>query len=73
MLKINRCGLFFVTVISLSYFDFAFCSADLDLEPVVITKSNIHLANPYSLKSDSLKNLPFTSWIEALTFTPLDL
>ena len=73
MLKINRCGLFFVTAISLTYFDFAFCSADLDLEPIVITKSNIHLVNPYSLKSDSLKNLPFTSWVEALTFSPLDL
>ncbi|MBL7131614.1 MAG: TonB-dependent receptor [Candidatus Omnitrophica bacterium] len=45
----------------------------LDLEPILITKSNIHLLKPYSLESDFLKSLPFSSWTEALTFTPLDL
>ncbi len=85
MLKINRRGLFFI-IIFLNYSNFAFCDEDLsrireslvrdlsfDLEPIVITKSNIHLARPYSLESNFLKNLPFTSWTEALTFTPLDL
>ena len=74
MLKINRCGIFFI-IIFLNYSNLAFCDEDssLDLEPIIITKSNIHLASPYSLDSDSLKNLPFTSWAEALTFTPLDL
>ena len=44
-----------------------------DLEPIVITKSNVHLVSPYSLEFDSLKYLPFSSWTGALTFSPLDL
>ncbi|MFH1201719.1 MAG: TonB-dependent receptor plug domain-containing protein, partial [Candidatus Omnitrophota bacterium] len=67
----KRCGLFFVIVISLSYFEFAFCG--VDLEPIVITKSKIHLLNPHSLESDNLKNLPSDSFIESLNISPLDL
>jgi len=63
----------FVIVILLSYFEFAFCSLDIDLEPIVITKSKIHLLNPYSLESDNLKNLPSDSFIESLNIFPLDL
>lgn len=62
--------LFFILV-SLSYFHLGFC--DVDLEPIIITKSNIHLVNPYSLESDSLKNLPSDSFIESLNILPLDL
>lgn len=74
MRSLNRYGLF-ILIILFNYFSLGFCSDDLsfDLEPLVITKSNIHLTNPYSLEFDSLKNLPFTSWSEALTFSPLDL
>jgi len=88
MLIIKRCGfcftpleiLFKIVFIALfltafSYFNLTFGEEDssLDLEPIIITKSKIHLVNPYSLKSDSLENFPFTSWTEALTLTPLDL
>jgi iron complex outermembrane receptor protein len=52
---------------------FADTQPPLDLEPIIITKSNIHLLSPYTLEYDSLINLPFTSWSEALTFSPLDL
>ncbi len=57
------------------YLNPAFAKQDiaLDLEPIVITKSKVHLINPYLLDSDSLRNSPFSSWAEALTFTPLDL
>lgn len=58
-----------------THLNLAFAEQDssLDLEPIIITKSNIHLVNPYSLESDFLKDSPFSSFIEALTFTPLDL
>jgi iron complex outermembrane receptor protein len=57
------------------YFNLVFAEqgVSFDLEPIVITKSKVHLLNPYSLEFNSLKNLPFTSWAEALTFSPLDL
>ena len=75
MVNLKRCVLIFIIIILFSSFNLAFVNQGLsfDLEPIIITKSNIHLVNPYSLESDSLKNLPFTSWIEALTFSPLDL
>ncbi len=65
----------FIITILFTYSNLAFGDEDFsfDLEPIVITKSKVHLINPYSLESDSLKNLPFTSWTEALTSTPLDL
>jgi len=69
----KRCGLFFVIVISLSYFGLSFCSADVDLDPIVITKSQIHLSHVYSLEKNILENLPSDSPIEALSFLPLDL
>ena len=74
MLKIKRCGLFFI-IILLGYLSIVFSDEGLsvDLEHIVITKSNIHLLTPYSLESDYLENLPFSSWAEALTLTPLDL
>ena len=45
----------------------------LKLEPILITKSKVHLTKAYSLSSDNLKTSPFNSLIEALVFTPLDL
>jgi iron complex outermembrane receptor protein len=74
----KRCGLFFIAVLFISCFNLVFAEKEgrgssFDLEPIVISKSNIHLLHPYSLESDNLKNLPFRSPIEALTFTPLDL
>jgi iron complex outermembrane receptor protein len=74
MLKHKKwCGLIFI--ISFNCLNFAFCQEhlSLDLEPIVITKSKVHLLNTYSLKSDSLKNLPINSPIEALSYLPLDL
>lgn len=75
MFIINRCGLFFIIIIFLNQFRPAFCNQDLslDLEPIVVTKSKIHLLNPYFLESDTLKNSPFSSVIEALSLLPLDL
>lgn len=66
-------GLFFIII--LSCFNLAFCdeSTSLDLEPIIITKSKIHLLNPYSLRFDKLKNLPSDSFIETLSILPLDL
>jgi len=69
----KRCGLFFIIALSLNYPHLAFCSPDVELEPIVITKSNIHLVNPYSLESDNLENSPFDSFTEALGTLPLDL
>jgi len=71
MLKINRCGLFFIFTLILSYFNVAFCS--VDLETIVISKNKTHLLRPYSLEADSLENLPQDSPIETLSFLPLDL
>jgi iron complex outermembrane receptor protein len=75
MRKINRYALFFIVVACLVFFGLALGAQDssLDLEPIIITKSDIHLVTPYSLKSDFIKNFAFTSWAEALTFSPLDL
>ena len=72
---IKRCGLCFIITVFFTYLSPAFANQDpaVDLETILVTKSNIHLKNPFCLNSDSLKNLPFTSWTEALTFTPLDL
>ncbi|MDD4980173.1 MAG: TonB-dependent receptor [Candidatus Omnitrophica bacterium] len=47
--------------------------APLDLEPIVITKSRSYLLHPYPLDSDALKNSPYDSPVEALSFLPLDL
>ena len=72
---IKRCGLCFIITFILSYFSLAFGEVSLssNLEPIIITKSRIHLLTPYSLESSLLKNFPFSSWTEALSFTPLDL
>ncbi|MFH1889225.1 MAG: TonB-dependent receptor [Candidatus Omnitrophota bacterium] len=71
MPNIKRCGLFFTIAISLCCPTFAFCN--VDLEPIVITKSKTHLLRPYSLEAGDLKDLPFDSPVEALSFLPLDL
>jgi iron complex outermembrane receptor protein len=68
-------AIFLIIFILFSHFSYAYGKEEvsLDLEPIVITKSDVYLINPYSLESDSLKNSPFLSWSGALTFTPLDL
>ena len=68
-------AIFLIIFILFSHFSYAYSKEEvsLDLEPIVITKSDVYLINPYSLESDSLKNSPFLSWSGALTFTPLDL
>jgi iron complex outermembrane receptor protein len=45
----------------------------LDLEPIVITKSNIHLSDPYVLETDDLEGASFNSPLESLNMLPLDV
>jgi len=45
----------------------------LDLEPIIITKSKVHLINSYSIESNTLANFPHNSPVEALGILPLDL
>ncbi|MFA5410794.1 MAG: TonB-dependent receptor [Candidatus Omnitrophota bacterium] len=72
MQKEKACGLFFIIIIlSAGQALFAGEELSLDLEPIVITKSDIYLTRAYILKSDTL--LPFASWSESLTAAPLDL
>jgi iron complex outermembrane receptor protein len=75
MLKINRCGLFFI-IIALTYFSEARSYAkdpSLDLGPIVITKSKPHFLNSYSLEAKDLENLEPDSPVEALRYLPVDL
>ena len=67
-------GLFFLTVI-LSYFAPVFCSPspEFDLEPIVVSKSKIHLLDSYAVSLQSIENFPFGSPIEALINLPVDL
>ena len=71
----RRYGLYFIIAILVINVNLAFGEEEssFDLEPIIVTKSNIHLVKPYCLEGDSLGNLSFTSPIAALTLTPLDL
>jgi len=75
MLKINRRGLFFITLILLNHHGLLFCSEDskVELEPIVITKSATHSLNYYSLEAYNLRDSFFNSPLEALSLLPLDL
>jgi iron complex outermembrane receptor protein len=74
MQRIKWCG-FFIIIILLGCSGLAYSKEDsaLELEPIVITKSDIHLLNPYSLDFKNLENSPFNSPLEALSSLPLDL
>jgi len=77
--------LFFIIIVVFNWYKFAFCGEGLplDLEPIVITKSKVHpapvyrsgvhLLNSYSVESDTLRNTPFSSPMETLSLSPLDL
>jgi iron complex outermembrane receptor protein len=54
---------------------FSFCEegGSSDLEKIIVSKSAIFLPNLYSLDYGTLNNLPFSSPIEALSISPLDL
>ena len=45
----------------------------LDLEPLTITKSQVHLQHPCTVKSKTIETLEGSSFIEYLRLTPLDL
>ncbi len=66
--------MFFIIII-LGYLRPAFADEKkaLELEPIVISKSKVHLSDTYSLEPATLKVLPFSSPVEALSFLPLDL
>ncbi len=70
-------GLYFVFIVIICLSCSYSVSADnyslSDLETIVVTKSNIHLANTYSLNVTSLESSPFDSPVGGLSFTPLDL
>lgn len=75
MPRLNRCVLFFIVGILFAALRSAFCASDssLDLERIVITKSDIHLSNSYSIEFDNSKDLPFNSPVEVLSLSPVDL
>lgn len=74
MFILKRCEFFFV-LFFLIFSNCAFCSENpsFDLEPIIITKTKVHLLNAYSLESTTIDSLPFSSVVEALSILPLDL
>lgn len=74
MLNLDRYGVIFLIVLS-GYFSHASCAENpsLDLEPIVIAKDRNSSSSNYSLTSDFLNNLFYSSPIEALSLLPLDL
>lgn len=74
MLKIKRCVLFFIIIV-FNVFHLGLCAEDFswDLGSIVISKSQVHLLNPYILDIAKQPNLIFNSVIESLSFSPLDL
>ncbi|MCM8795848.1 MAG: TonB-dependent receptor [Candidatus Omnitrophica bacterium] len=73
MAKKYPCGLFFMII----FFRFCGLFADdnqpLTLEPIVISKNKIHFSSYHNLSAQTLKTLPFASFIEGLNFFNLDL
>jgi iron complex outermembrane receptor protein len=69
----RRILIFVIAVLSYSTVAFPQEKLTLDLEPLVITKSKIYFLKPYSLQSDTLKDLAVDSIVEALSHLPLDL
>jgi iron complex outermembrane receptor protein len=64
---------FLLIIISIYSLALAQDETAFDLEKIVITKENIHLAKGYSLKGEVLEGLPYDSPIEALNTLPIDL
>jgi vitamin B12 transporter len=71
----SRCGLFFFSIIAVCRFNPVLGSdaRDLDLEPIVITKSRVHLSEPYTLDNSDLESSAFGSFLEGLRVLPLDV
>jgi len=67
----KRCGLFFIVTFCLACFRPVF--AEVDLEPIIVTKAKTHLLTSYSQDENDLRNSPLDSPIEALSLLPLDL
>jgi len=70
-----RCGILFLILSLLFNLSSIFANQEssLDLEPIVVSKSKIHLLNPYSLEFGNLTGTYSSSPIESLVFSPLDL
>jgi iron complex outermembrane receptor protein len=70
---LKRCGLIFAFF--LSYCGILQAGEDpaFDLDKIVVTKEGVHLSKAYSIKSDTLQELPIASAIEALSTLPIDL
>ncbi len=73
MQKIKRCGFLFVAAILYSGLAFGDESLSLDLEPILITKSIVHLLNSFPVEFRDMKDYHPGSIIETMSFTPLDL
>jgi len=71
----RRCGLFLFSIIAACRLNSALGSdaRDLDLEPIVITKSRVHLSEPYTLDNSDLGSSAFGSFLEGLRVSPLDV
>lgn len=69
-----RCALFFLFFPTFFWgLSFAQQEPSLDLGPIVVTKSRVHLLTPYSLEAEELEIFGFSSPLEALRLLPLDL
>jgi len=70
-----RCGILFLILSLLFNLSSIFANQEspLDLGPIVVSKSKIHLLNPYSLEFGNLTDTYSSSPIESLIFSPLDL
>jgi iron complex outermembrane receptor protein len=75
MLWIKRGGIIFVFLLLFGRPEGVGCAepSSLDLGPIVITKSKVHLLNSYSQDPSAIDDFTFSSPIESLNLLPVDL
>ena len=73
MLKMKCRGIFFIIFLCVNFKVYADDSLPEDLEKIIVLKNKSYLAGQYSLNSDDLGSLPYSSPVEALNVLPVDL
>jgi iron complex outermembrane receptor protein len=73
MQRLKGCGFLFVVIILFRVFAFGDESLPLDLEPILVTKSRVHLLNSFTIEFRDMKDYRPCSFIERMSFAPLDL
>ncbi len=74
MLKFKHIGVFLFLLVFITRSDcFSSQDGEYQLEPIVVTKENIHLTRSYSLSVQDIESLPYNSVIESLNTQPIDL